>query len=566
MFTYECSTALLKNCISSNMAGKCPNFMKQLIQLVDKHDGCIFGSVITAYLLQDNQLKNAPPRDVDILLRDVHAYNAFIIEANVLLKTSMPTFRNSKCRVEMSQRKVLYTFTNMLADGEGCDTKIKLIAGDNRTPLISMHVVYLKSGANPRLTSIHSSVYVQELFDSFFKLNFTKTVYYKGKIYSHLSSIKTVEESTTNIDTKEKERLIEKYELRGIKFIKKMPPPVRVTHNVNTIEAHATINDEPTTEMKPDYIALAAAKKRYQNMGLVVIPLSRGKRQDGKAPGYIVQKKNDKRMNWMDCDRSYDFSIKSCANIGIVCGPNSGIVCIDVDQKDNGMHYFNKMAARYGMPTCPTQSTPNGGRHYIFRYDNARMRGMVAKIKGCVVNGNKVGIDLWIDRCQFVASPSINYLNGKMYKWIVPFNSRDDLPDLPEWIYDLYNYKNVTEDGEIIKDVISDTTSEVLADDQHSEFTHTPRVLEPVHQTVGSYGIVADDVFVNDKVSFEIDVKSIPWLTMAMLAILIIIMSITIIIAVAISLLFFLIVPSNMKASFKRMFVKIFVRALDIFN
>ena len=73
-------------------------------------------------------------------------------------------------------------------------------------------------------------------------------------------------------------------------------------------------------------------------------------------------------------------------------------------------------------------------------------------IKGAAINGKPIGIDLWIRRCQFVAAPSVNKVVGKQYRWIVPLTTKDNIPNLPEWIYDLYTYKNITEEGFIIKE------------------------------------------------------------------------------------------------------------------
>ncbi len=544
MFVTDFSAPLLKTCISAALCGKCPRFMTQFLQIVDKYDGCIFGSTVTAYVLRDNKLNDKRPNDVDILVRDVHAYNSFIIEMNVLLQQVAKTI---SAFVKMSQTEQFYTFTDLLADGESSVTNIKLAKRGNSKNVLNVHIVYLKSGGCPSLTSIIPNEYISTLFKDFFDLDFTKAVYYKGKIYSKLSTINVVHLTPSDVNTPAKEAFIQKYSDRGIKFIRVNTPVNNYPTVPVAVPVSTTIPQEHSAPLKPDYLALSAAKKRYQSMGLVVIPLKRkSERPDGKSPA-VAQ--------WAKMNRSYDFNVQRCDNIGIVCGPNSGIVCIDVDQKDNGMHYFQKMATRYGMPVCPTQTTPNGGRHYIFRYDYARMRGMVCKIKGCSVNGNRVGIDLWIDRCQFVASPSINYLNGGMYKWIVPFNSREDLPALPEWIYDLYNYKNVTEDGEIIKDTISDTTSEVRS--ESTSETKRVRTEVPSTRSIASNG---------EKISFEVDVKSIPWLTLVLLAILAIVMSIVIAIAVVISLLIFIIVPTNMKGPFKQMFTKIFMKALEVFG
>ena len=189
-------------------------------------------------------------------------------------------------------------------------------------------------------------------------------------------------------------------------------------------------------------------KKLYKSKGLVVIPLSNhDQSREGKAPAV---------RDWQNKDNTFDFQLERTHNIGIICGENSGIVCIDVDAKDDGVKYFNQLIQKYGLPTCPTQTTPNGGFHYIFKYDHDRMRNMQLKIKGVNLNDRRIGIDFWIQKCQFVCEPSINKLNGKSYKWIVSLESCD-IPALPEWIYDLYNNEEIDENCNII---INDITYE----------------------------------------------------------------------------------------------------------
>ncbi len=185
------------------------------------------------------------------------------------------------------------------------------------------------------------------------------------------------------------------------------------------------------------------AKNNYNNLGLAVIPLMpTSEHPEGKVP-YCQE--------WHLKTANFDFDTTKCGNIGIVCGKNSGIVCIDVDVKDNGMKYFNRMIAKYYLPPCPTQITPNGGRHYIFKFNEKRMKNMKSLIRALSVNGNAVGVEIWIQNCQFVVEPSINHVNKKSYKWITPITDRDSIPELPEWIYAAYNYRNISEDGTIIE-------------------------------------------------------------------------------------------------------------------
>lgn len=228
------------------------------------------------------------------------------------------------------------------------------------------------------------------------------------------------------------------------------------------------------SENKEIHERLRIAKEQYNSLGLAVIPLRRNKKHTAG--------KSACTRGWMQATALTDFDTKVCDNIGIVCGKASGICCIDVDQKDNGVFYFNKLIENYGMPVCPTQQTPNDGKHYIFRYNHELMKGMKPKIKGFTVNGKQVGVDMWIQKCQFVASPSINYDNGKMYKWIVPLpTNRNDIPELPKWIYDLYHTGRSTEDGYIINDKDEIEISPI--DDDMKSNEQTPDI-EKIKETI----------------------------------------------------------------------------------
>lgn len=52
---------------------------------------------------------------------------------------------------------------------------------------------------------------------------------------------------------------------------------------------------------------------------------------------------------------------------GVPCGPDSGILALDVDVK-NGKNGFEKLKEFGPLPQTQTQVTPSGGRHYLFEY------------------------------------------------------------------------------------------------------------------------------------------------------------------------------------------------------
>ena len=67
---------------------------------------------------------------------------------------------------------------------------------------------------------------------------------------------------------------------------------------------------------------------------------------------------------------------------GVPCGPDNGILVLDVDVKSGGLDTIKK----YHVPLTLSQVTLSGGRHYIFRYPNDGKN-----------YGNKVGFDHGLD-------------------------------------------------------------------------------------------------------------------------------------------------------------------------
>lgn len=531
MFAQDYSQALLKDCMSSSMNAIHPAVMTKLVQLIDSNGGLIFGSTIAAYLLRNSTMNGKPAKDIDILFRDEASYLAFVDEAS---KEIVSSFRSTRydCSLSIAQSEPFYDFNDVICVDENSQTHITVSVREKQldtcVATFKLHLVYSKSGGTPESTSIIPEKYVGYLFEHFFVVDFTKTVYYKGKIYSKLSTINVVSLATSNI-TPAAESIINKYAGRGIKFVVNAPTVV------------------PTNTSALDLSTLATAKESYRRLGLVVIAL---RRRDKDCAG-----KSPAEKDWMNKTNAHDCDISKCDNIGLVCGPNSGIVCIDVDMKDDGMVYFQKLVSNYGLPACPTQETPNGGRHFIFKY-NAKMKGMKARIKGAMLAGRRLGIDLWIDRCQFVAEPSINRINGKMYKWTTPLTTVESLPELPEWIYDLYFYKNITENGIIIKNdspapsIVSDTapepiTPEPIPTKNTIQYTPLPTPVKVVE--------------VSPAFVFQLDIESVgSYAMLIMLSILFIFMIFLLFLGVLAGVLIGVIVPKEHKRAIRTKLIQTF--------
>jgi hypothetical protein len=378
--------------------------------------GMIFGSVVHQMLSQ----LNYTPFDVDILFTSHQEMRSFQSLMNQL----------SGCDVCISaQRSHYYSHTSSICSSnpqkDVLGMSITLLDNGNpwlNTMYIHGTVLNMGSAFTPEEFEVidQRDAATAELLATKLALqDFLANFYINGRFYHKLNDLINVKISTLQM-SKKMNQIIRKYVSRGVQI---------------------TLMDV-SEKIAPTIEELAIAKDTYRSKGLTVIPLSqRDPVMAGKAPS---------AANWTTLSHGYDFRItKKTANIGILCGPSSGIVCIDVDLKDRGVEMFNKMVTLYGpLPTATAvQSTPNYGFHYIFKYDHARMSKMMPKIKCPKLDGMRIGIDMWIQQCQFVVSPSINYTNGKRYKWVQPITTVDALPDMPEWIYELYHTEHINERG-----------------------------------------------------------------------------------------------------------------------
>jgi putative DNA primase/helicase len=104
--------------------------------------------------------------------------------------------------------------------------------------------------------------------------------------------------------------------------------------------------------------------------------------------------------------------------IGIVTGPLSGILVLDVDGPE-GEAELNK----HGHPITPMARTARGGLHLYFRHPDVEVR-----------TGIRVapGLDVKARGGYVVAPPSVGP-NGKAYEWIIGPEEADPA-ELPEWV------------------------------------------------------------------------------------------------------------------------------------
>jgi len=114
-------------------------------------------------------------------------------------------------------------------------------------------------------------------------------------------------------------------------------------------------------------------------------------------------------------------------NLGVACGKDDGVFALDVDMHGDvdGFKNLDRLEIENDvLPYGPSQETPNGGKHYLFRWqENA----------ACTTNKIAPGIDTRGgegNTCKghIVVWPSS--VNNKQYQWI----SGGDLPIIPPWV------------------------------------------------------------------------------------------------------------------------------------
>ena len=164
----------------------------------------------------------------------------------------------------------------------------------------------------------------------------------------------------------------------------------------------------------------------YAALGWRVIPLA-GKIPCLKDWPVAATIDNERIRHWFGSGRPHEN-----ANIGIVCGSESGLVALDIDPRHGGDASLAALEAKYGaLPATVESQTGGGGRHLLFKHPQD------AAIAN---NSNRLGpgIDVKATGGQIVAPPSIHPDTGETYGWKVGHRPHDiELAELPMWLIEL---------------------------------------------------------------------------------------------------------------------------------
>ncbi len=148
----------------------------------------------------------------------------------------------------------------------------------------------------------------------------------------------------------------------------------------------------------------------------------------------VIPVKKDKRpfVKWEQCqtDPADENQVRQwwkkwpAANIGIVTGAVSGVMCVDVDS-DAGREAFEDL-----LPDdliCPISKTPSGGQHYYFKYRKGLSNGVRVILD----------TDFRTDGGYVIAPPSVGEKGN--YQWIEDLKiSSVTPPKMPETIYSIF--------------------------------------------------------------------------------------------------------------------------------
>ncbi len=136
------------------------------------------------------------------------------------------------------------------------------------------------------------------------------------------------------------------------------------------------------------------------------------------------------------------------ANLAIVTGKHSGLIVLDLDEKNGGYTSLGKLERQHGkLPDTAVVHSGGGGKHYYFKHPGFEVRGR---------RGMLPGIDIQADGGRIVAPPS-NHKSGKRYEWDKKLGPDTELADLPRWLLDKILEKQSTKR---LKSTISSNESE----------------------------------------------------------------------------------------------------------
>jgi KaiC/GvpD/RAD55 family RecA-like ATPase len=185
--------------------------------------------------------------------------------------------------------------------------------------------------------------------------------------------------------------------------------------------------------------ALLDAALAYAAMGWRVIPLHTpkatpdGVRCDCGQAGCNSVGKHPRTTHGLDDGTTSERRIRRwwelCphANVGVVTGPDSGIIALDVDPRNGGDASLRGLEDEWGeLPETVLGDTGGGGRHVLFAHPGVKV--------GTKKNQLAPGLDVKGDGGYVVAPPSLHG-SGRRYAWAAGYGPGEAaLYEVPGWL------------------------------------------------------------------------------------------------------------------------------------
>lgn len=201
------------------------------------------------------------------------------------------------------------------------------------------------------------------------------------------------------------------------------------TDTKNTPDGEAFINLEEVrlADSMPFEEAVHHAAKCYIKAGIPVLPLDPDSKKLPAGGGVNYMSASVKPAvieKWFGPEGKY-----RGFNIGIGCGMAGGVMALDIDAKavagTTGLKQLARIVEKEGdLPPGPRQSTPSGGYHYLYQWQENAMNSSSKVAPGIDTRGGTA------DKCtgHIVAYPSM--IGGKQYLW----EEGGIAPAMPEWL------------------------------------------------------------------------------------------------------------------------------------
>ncbi len=162
----------------------------------------------------------------------------------------------------------------------------------------------------------------------------------------------------------------------------------------------------------------------YAGKGFYVFPLVEKKKNPATQNGFYQATTNQQQINnWWTASPNQ--------NIGIRCGRGFKILCLDVDRKKD-VNGFLWLDAQGDLPSTVEQTTPSGGKQFLFAMPDEDLKSTAGKIAP--------GIDVRADGGYFVAAPSfLAKIDGYQYEGNYEWTSEQGIGEIelaaaPEWL------------------------------------------------------------------------------------------------------------------------------------